>query len=249
MAGYAMRAVRGLVSRKYAVAWIFLVLYGVSAIVYTLLSPHAQAVLVGWSSTNVDNLRTDPIGSLAASAFIPGHPAIGWVGPIIVALFTANKLLGNAGTALLTGAGQVIGTLVSEGIVAARVADGSLPRSAQLIIDVGPSYVVVCALAATMLYATWLYATAAGLIFAGMVGDLFGGLSHLDVSAVGHLTALATGIVLGGLLLRRARRRLAPASEPVAGPAPEPVAGLMPEPVAGAVPEAAGQSAAIRLPR
>lgn len=234
MACYVMRGARGLFSRTYTASWTFLGLYGVSAIVYTLLPPHSQAALVGWSSTNVHNLRTDPAGSLAASAFISGQPAtgwpaIGWIGLIILAMFTVNKLLGNIRTALLAGAGHVIGTVVSEGIVAARVATGGLPGSAQFIVDVGPSYVVVSALAATMLYGTWLHAIAAGVTFAGLAGDLFGGLSHLGVPAVGHLTALATGIVAGGLLLRHARRlQPEPGTVPGLAPGRGPEAGHQP---------------------
>jgi hypothetical protein len=235
----AIRRSRKIFSRRYAVAWVFVGVYGVSAAVYTLLAPHAQAVLVAWSSTNVDNLRADPAGSLVASAFIPGQPVLGWLGLIILAMFIANRLLGNLRTAVLVGAGHVIGTLVSEGILAARVAGGILPRSDQLIVDVGPSYVVVTALAAVMLYGTWLYATAAGASFGGLAGEIFGGLSHLDVSAVGHLTALVTGVVLGGLLLRRARGRPVPVPVPVPEAVPEParrVPGPASEPVPGAEP-------------
>jgi hypothetical protein len=215
----AMRRCRAAFSRRFAVAWAFLAASGVAAIVYTALSLRAQAALVAWSSTNVDNLRAHPIGSLAASAFIPG--SIGWIGLIALALFGACRLLGNARAVVLVCAGHVIGTLVSEGIVADRVAGGRLPASARLMVDVGPSYLVVSALGAMMLYGTWLYAAPAGLVFAGLAPDLFSGLSHLDVAAVGHLTALTTGIVLGGLLLATRRRRLlpVPATDPAATPA------------------------------
>ena len=219
----AIRAARGLASRRFAFAWAFAGMYGVSAIVYTALTPHAQAVMVSWSSTNVHNLRTEPAGPLLASAFIPGHPAIGWIPVIILAMFTASTVLGNTRTALVVGAGHVIGTLVSEGILAARVADGSMPGNARFIVDVGPSYAVVSALAVTMLYAAWWYAAAAGACFAGMAGNLFGGLSHLDVSAVGHLTAVSAGIVLGGLLLRRGGPRLRPAPDRPPVPAAQPL--------------------------
>jgi hypothetical protein len=220
-----MRRFAGLFCRRYAVAWVFTGMCAVSAVVWALLSPQAQAVLVGWSSTNVHNLRTDPIGSLVASAVIPGQPAIGWLGLIILAIFTTNRLLGNIRAVILVAAGHVIGTLVSEGIVAARVASGSLPATAQFIVDVGPSYVVVSALAATMLYGTWVHAIAAGASFAALSTTIFDGLSHLDVSAVGHLTALTTGGVLGGLLLWRRRRRHRPAPGPIQVPVPAPAAG------------------------
>lgn len=214
------RRSRALCSRRYAVAWAFLAVYCVSAIGYAALSPRAQAALAGWSSTNVHNLRAHPIGSLVASAFIPGQRIFPWLAAVTLALFTANKLLGNARAVLLIGAGHVVGTLVSEGIVAARIAGGNLPASAQLIVDVGPSYLVVSALAAAMLYGAWPYATAAGVCFAGLAGDIFGGLSHLDVAAVGHLTAVTTGVLLGGLLLRLHRGRPAPGPAPPRGVEP-----------------------------
>jgi hypothetical protein len=109
----------------------------------------------------------------------------------------------------------VIGTLVSEGILDYRVAHGMLPESSRFIIDVGPSYVVVAAIAAAVLYGGWLARAAAvlDLVLLAFVGDIFAGLGDLDVAAVGHVTALAVG-ALGATLaaahLRR-RRHAAPA--------------------------------------
>jgi hypothetical protein len=58
------------------------------------------------------------IGPLVLSAFIgPGYFLI-WPVLIALALLGANQALGNARTALICVAGQVIGTPVSEGIVA-----------------------------------------------------------------------------------------------------------------------------------
>jgi hypothetical protein len=39
-------------------------------VVYAALSPHDQAAILGWASTNVHNLRHHPVGSLVASAFV-----------------------------------------------------------------------------------------------------------------------------------------------------------------------------------
>jgi hypothetical protein len=50
-------------------------------------------------------------------------------------------------------------------------------------------------------------------------GHIFGGLSHLDVAAVGHLTALATAAAAVTLTLARRRRRV-----PEAVPEPAPTA-------------------------
>ena len=55
-----------------------------------------------------------------------------------MALFGANRALGNARTALVCLAGQVIGSLVSEGIVAYRVDVCELPEASRYLVDVGP---------------------------------------------------------------------------------------------------------------
>jgi hypothetical protein len=64
----------------------------------------------------------------------------------------------------------------------------------------------VCALAVAILYGSRTQRLAAGAGFAVVAPHIFGGLTQLDVTPVGHLTAVATGAVLGTLLLRSARR-------------------------------------------
>jgi hypothetical protein len=102
----------------------------------------------------------------------------------------------------------VLGTLVSEGIVDYRVAHGLLPGSDTRLLDVGPSYVVVSAIAVAAVYGSWPARAAAVLDFAVLVvvGDIFGGLSKLDVAAVGHTTAITVSVVLGSLLAWQLRR-------------------------------------------
>jgi len=106
---------------------------------------------------------------------------------------------------LVCAAGQVIGTLVSEGILGYRVAHGLLPAADRDIIDVGPSYVVVSAIVVAILYGSWLARGAAVLDFAILFffGHIFSGLSRLDVAAVGHLTAITVAAILGSLLVWR----------------------------------------------
>ena len=95
-------------------------------------------------------------------------------------------------------AGHVIGTLVSEGIVAWRVSSGALPDSYRHLVDVGPSYVVVSALVVAILCGPWVwrFLAAADLLALIFVGQIFGGLTSLDVSAVGHLTAIVTAVIV-----------------------------------------------------
>ena len=193
--------------RRYGFACAYLACYLVAELAYVLLNPHAQATLTAWASTNVANLEHEPVGPLVLSAFVgPGY-LLAWPVIIALALFPANRALGNARTALICVTGHVIGTAVSEGIVAYRVDAGQLPAADRYLTDVGPSYVVVSALVITVICGTWLERVVALLIFAGLVfgGHIFAGLSHLDVAAVGHLIAIITAAVLTVILARHGR--------------------------------------------
>jgi hypothetical protein len=201
--------------RRYAFAWAYLACYLAAELVWVLLTPRAQATLTAWASTNVADLEHEPIGPLVLSAFVgPGYLLV-WPVLIALAVFGANRALGNARTALICVAGHVIGSLVSEGIVAYRVDAGQLPVTDRYLTDVGPSYVVVSAIVIAVMCGTWLARAAATLDFAVLVvgGHIFGGLSHLQVSAVGHLTALVTAVAAVTLTLAR-RGRTVPEAVP-----------------------------------
>jgi len=193
---------------RYAFACAYLTCYLVTEAVYVLLNPSAQAALTAWASTNVANLEHEPTGPLVLSAFVgPGYFLV-WPVLIALALFGANRALGNARTALICVAGQVVGTVVSEGIVGYRVQAGQLPVADRYLTDVGPSYVVMSAIVIAVVCGTWLARAAAALDFVVLVfgGHIFSGLGHLDVSAVGHLTALVTGAAGVTLILARGGR-------------------------------------------
>jgi hypothetical protein len=194
---------------SYAVAWVYLAGFIVAQVIYAALSPHDQASYLAWASTSVHNLHHDPVGSLAASAFVTQESALAWPVLIALAMFGANGVLGNWRTVVVCAAGQVIGTLVSEGIIGYRVDHGLLPPADRYLIDVGPSYVVVSAIMVALLYGSWLARAAAALDLALLVfvGDIFAGLSNLDVAAVGHVTAMTVGAVGGSLLVWQRRRR------------------------------------------
>jgi len=199
--------------RRYAFACAYLACYLVAEFVYVLLDPHAQAALTAWASTDVANLEHEPVGPLVLSAFVGPADLIVWPVLIALAVFPANRALGSARTALICLAGHVIGTGVSEGIVAYRVDAGQLPAADRYLIDVGPSYVVVSAIVIALMCGSWRGRAAAAVDFAVLVfgGRIFSGLSHLDVSAVGHLTAMLTAAAGVTLILVR-RGRPAPAA-------------------------------------
>ena len=191
--------------RRYGFACAYLACFVAVNFVYTQLTPAEQARLVAWASTSVANLEHEPILPLVLSALVaPGYFVV-WPVLIALAVFGANRALGNARTALVCLAGQVIGSLVSEGIVAYRVNAGQLAVANRHLVDVGPSYVVVSAIVIALACGTWPARVLAAVDFAVLVfgGHIFGGLSHLDVSAVGHLTAMITAAAATALLLTR----------------------------------------------
>lgn len=208
---------------RYAVAWAYFVCFVVAESAFAALSPHDRSAVIAWSSTNVVNLRHNPVGPLVVSAFFSTSLIAAWPIAIAFALFGANRVLGNWRTALLCVTGQVLGTLVSEGIVDYRVTHHLLPTSDAHIVDIGPSYVVVSVLAVAALYGSKPARIAAAADLAALVfgSRIFTGLSHLDVAAVGHATALAVSIALGPLLVRQRRRAGPP---PVATPTQHAVA-------------------------
>jgi hypothetical protein len=199
---------------RYAVTWLYLAGFIAAAVTIAALPSHDEAAVWAWASTNVANLRHDPLGSLLASAFIT--PGISVAGPVMIALvmFGATRVLGNWRTLLVCGAGHVAGTLVSEGVVAYRIAHGLLPASSAHILDIGPSYVIVSAITVVALYGSPLVRAAAALGFAALVlgGHLFGGLTTWQVAPVGHTVAMASSALLGGALIWRMRssRRVHP---------------------------------------
>jgi hypothetical protein len=203
-AGRATPTLRAIFVR-HAAAWVYLAAVCLGELVYLLLPPPDRAALLRWASTNVHNLTHHPVTSLIASAFFPTGFLWAWPALVALALFGATSVFGNWRTVVTCAAGQVIGTLVSEGIVAYRVSAGSLPGTDRFLLDVGPSYVVVAAIAVGLLHGGWLVRGAAVLDLALLifVGQIFAGLSHLEVAPVGHVTALITGMIVGTVLVRR----------------------------------------------
>lgn len=209
-AGIPALALRGALFR-YATAWLYLAGVCVAEITYALLPGRDRAALLAWASTSVHNLEHDPLGCLVSSAFFPTSFLLAWPAVIALAMVAATSVLGNVRTALTCAAGQVFGTVVSEGIVAYRVAEGSLPPADRFLLDVGPSYVVMAAIAIALLYGRWLARAAAAvdLVLLIFFGQIFAGLSRLEVTPVGHLTALITGAAMATIFVWHQRRRKA----------------------------------------
>ena len=201
---------------RYGFATAYLAGFLVAELTYAQLSPGAQARLIAWASTNVANLEHEPVGPLLLSVLVtPGFFAA-WPVLIALAVFGANRALGNTRTALICLAGHVIGSVVSEGIVAWQIEAGRLPVADRGLSDVGPSYVVVSAIVIALACGSWAARTraAAGLVLLVFPGHIFEGLSQLDVAAVGHITAMLTAAVATALILIRQSNRSQASPEP-----------------------------------
>jgi hypothetical protein len=88
------------------------------------------------------------------------------------------------------------------------VGAGQLPPADRYLIDVGPSYVVVSAIVIAVMCGSRLarVAALADLAVLTFAGHIFGGLSHLDVAAVGHLTAAVTAAAVTAPMLSRRKQ-------------------------------------------
>jgi len=205
------------------------------------LEPSDQRSFIASTATNLANLRSDPLGTLIASAFVSEATPWIWIGFAVVGLFPLVHRFGNLRALLLIVAAQVIGTLVSEGVLAWQISTGAAPGSLRFIDDVGPSYVIASALIATILYGAepavrtarhghWLFDRIASRwwrlgAFVGLAllaPNLFAGLDRLDVAAVGHLVALITGAGIGLMLVHLEPRPVT--RSPVALMEPRPAA-------------------------
>ncbi len=144
-----------MIRRRYLTASVFLCAFLIVTATGATLPARDRSALATWASTSVASLEHHPAGSLLLSAFIAGGSAAIWPVLIALALFGANRGMGNAATAVICAAAHVIGTLVSEGIVAYRVDAGLLPVSSRHLLDVGPSYVVVAAAVLALASGSW----------------------------------------------------------------------------------------------
>jgi hypothetical protein len=226
--------------RRFPVPIFFIIaLCAVSSVYAYGLEPSDQRSFVASTATNLVNLRSDPLGTLIASAFVSEAAPWIWVGFAVVGLFPLVHRFGNLRALLLVTTAHVIGTLFSEGPLALRIASGAAPASLRALDDVGPSYVIAAALIAAIVYGAepaaltdsgrhWLFdriasrwwRLGAAIGLALLAPNLFDGLLHLDVAAVGHSVALLSGAGVGLILSRLERRgvRVVPAPRPAVAP-------------------------------
>ena len=159
------------------------------------------------ASTNLENLSHRPVRVLVDSALWDSHSVV-WLLLVLGAVsWTVERWLGTPRwVAVLFGA-HVIGTLVSQGVVAVQIAFGLAPSSAAVVLDYGVSYAMAGALGVLTyrLPPRWrvLYVAVALADFTFP----FWAPGHAPVTFtdLGHLVALLTGLAAHRLAPRPGR--------------------------------------------
>ena len=177
--------------------------------VMALLPHHQQLAIARAASTNITHLAIDPLFVLPASAFVDQGHGLLWLPLTLILVGGLERKLGSGRTLLITFGAHMLATLISEGVLLAQIAGHAAPRSDVDIIDVGPSYVILAAIAACLVLGSWKLRFAAVVAGAIVIPGLLVGLDGFDVSAMGHLCALILGTLIAGAFTEPGRRWLA----------------------------------------
>jgi hypothetical protein len=177
--------------------------------VMALLPHHQQLAIARAASTNITHLAIDPLFVLPASAFVDQGNGFLWLPLTLILIGGLERKLGAGRTLLITFGAHILATLISEGMLLAQIAGHAAPRSDVDILDVGPSYVILAAIAACLVLGSWTLRFAAVVSGAIVIPGLLVGLDSFDMSAMGHLCSLIVGTLVALAFTKRGRRWLA----------------------------------------
>jgi hypothetical protein len=183
-------------SPKVGIAYTLMLL---GAYLWWILQPAGQrmAVLVD-SSTDLAHLEKAPWLVLPASSIWSGDNIGWWIGATLLCI-CALELAHGSLAAVVTGAvAHVVGTLVSEGLIAARIAAGELSSSARHVLDVGPSYIVASCAAAVVASSRTPRSVRilCALTFVPLVVTACDFSDAGQVATLGHAVAIAVGALM-----------------------------------------------------
>jgi Rhomboid family len=182
----------------------YLLALGVTSATMAGAGPHAVHRWVQLASTNVHNLSMRPLYVLIVSGFWVETAWLFWpmAALLLAVMAPAERRWGTLRTVLVFAAGHVLATVLTEGVIAALVRAGRVPRSMAFVADVGPSYGLV-ALGAVLI-AGWRRSRVRRCATGGLVlGLVIAVLIGSDVADAGHLVAALAGLALGTVLSRR----------------------------------------------
>ncbi|MBU4337432.1 MAG: hypothetical protein KJ548_12780 [Actinobacteria bacterium] len=211
LTGFARRA--GAYARSVPGTLVWLTALAVTTLLAGTMSDDQLAAVLTSQSTNLDNLASRPIEVMIGSAIWDGHAA--WWFLLVFAAFHARveRWLGTWRWLTVVLGAHVIGTLISQGVVAIAIARGALPTSMAGTDDYGVSYTLAGAIG-VLAYRfaptgrVWYAAAVLAVYSVPFWLPAFGPATFTDI---GHLTALVVGLGAYPLVARFARRaRTAP---------------------------------------
>jgi hypothetical protein len=202
---WAPRAVAGLRATPVATAYAALLL--VVNVILALVPEHVEHVVAHATSTNLVHLALDPLFVLPTSALVDEGQTWLWVPLTLILLGGLERVVGSRRALLVTFGAHCLASLLSEGVLLARIATNHAPTSDIHLVDVGPSYMMLAALAACLVVGGPKLRITALAIGALLVPGLVSAVPELDMSAVGHLSSLLLGAALMLLVRQRDQRR------------------------------------------
>jgi rhomboid family protein len=186
-------------------AWAYAAVVVVVAVIVRVLPGTRTQDVVLDSSTNLVNLRDNPLLVLGASAFVVAPLWELWIlVPLLVAFGAAQRWLGRTATVIVAALGHVGATLVVAVLLAAGIQDGRLSPAVARAPDVGVSYglATIAGLLVVRVPPRLRRRYVLGLL-AVVVGPL---LVRPGFTYLGHLIALLLGFALAVLVSRAADR-------------------------------------------
>jgi hypothetical protein len=177
------------------VGWLYGLAVLVCSVATAALPAGEQAQVVLRSSTNLDNLRQQPLLVLATSPFVVSPPSGLWILPPLVAGYgAAQRWLGRTATVVVGAAGHVGATLAVAVALAAGITHGQLAPEVARQQDVGVSYGLLAVAGLLSARLRGRRRTAYVAVLVGVAGlPLLGGASFTDA---GHAVALGIGFGL-----------------------------------------------------
>lgn len=166
------------------------------------ISDNTADVLMGATSTNLHELAHHPVFVLIASAaWLPSQDWLYYALAFTLLLAPLERRLGTARAVLVVATGHVLVSLLTEGAVGVGIVLHKLPVTEATQIDVGPSYLLMTAIGATIgLLPTAIRWPVLGTAAFWLVYPLLDGL---DMTDLGHLLCLFTGVASWFWLRRR----------------------------------------------
>jgi hypothetical protein len=185
--------------RRWPVVGIAYTAMLVGGYIWWILQPPARrAWVLAASSTNIVHLEHVPWRVLPASSIWSGDPIGWWVVATLLCLGALEMVRGPVVTIVTGLVAHVVGTLVSEGVLAIRIAAGELSSSGRQLLDVGPSYVVASCAAAVIASPRAPRALRIGcaVTIVPLYVAAFDFTDDGQVATIGHAVALTVGALI-----------------------------------------------------